>query len=147
MLIKTYAAALQSIQARTVTVEVSCTPGSYFQLVGLPDAAIKESQDRIISAIESCGYKFPGKRIVINMSPADLRKEGAAYDLPLAIGLLAADGQIPADLLDRYLIMGELSLDGSVRAIRGALPIAIQARSEGFEGFILPAPNARRRLW
>ena len=143
MLIKTYAAALQSIQARTVTVEVSCTPGSYFQLVGLPDAAIKESQDRIISAIESCGYKFPGKRIVINMSPADLRKEGAAYDLPLAIGLLAADGQIPADLLDRYLIMGELSLDGSVRAIRGALPIAIQARSEGFEGFILPAPNAR----
>ena len=143
MLIKTYAAALQSIQARTVTVEVSCTPGSYFQLVGLPDAAIKESQDRIISAIESCGYKFPGKRIVINMSPADLRKEGAAYDLPLAIGLLAADGQIPADLLDLYLIMGELSLDGSVRAIRGALPIAIQARSEGFEGFILPAPNAR----
>lgn len=143
MLIKTYAAALQSIQARTVTVEVNCTPGSYFQLVGLPDAAIKESQDRIISAIESCGYKFPGKRIVINMSPADLRKEGAAYDLPLAIGLLAADGQIPADLLDRYLIMGELSLDGSVRAIRGALPIAIQARSEGFEGFILPAPNAR----
>ena len=111
--------------------------------MGLPDAAIKESQDRIISAIESCGYKFPGKRIVINMSPADLRKEGAAYDLPLAIGLLAADGQIPADLLDRYLIMGELSLDGSVRAIRGSLPIAIQARSEGFEGFILPAPNAR----
>ena len=95
MLVKTYAAALQSIQARTVTIEVSCTRGSYFQLVGLPDTAIKESQDRIISAIESSGYKFPGKRIVINMSPADLRKEGAAYDLPLAIGLLAADGQIP----------------------------------------------------
>ena len=143
MLIKTYAAALQSIQARTVTIEVNCTPGSYFQLVGLPDTAIKESQDRIISAIESCGYKFPGKRIVINMSPADLRKEGAAYDLPLAIGILAADGQIPNDLLERYMIMGELSLDGTVRSIRGALPIAIQAREEGFEGFILPEENAR----
>ena len=143
MLVKTYAAALQSIQAQTVTIEVNCTRGSYFQLVGLPDTAIKESQDRIISAIESSGYKFPGKRIVINMSPADLRKEGAAYDLPLAIGLLAADGQIPADSLEHYMIMGELSLDGSVRPIHGALPIAIQARSEGFRGFILPEANAR----
>ncbi len=143
MLVKTYAAALQSIQARTVTIEVSCTRGSYFQLVGLPDTAIKESQDRIISAIESSGYKFPGKRIVINMSPADLRKEGAAYDLPLAIGLLAADGQIPSDLLEHYMIMGELSLDGAVRPIHGALPIAIQARSEGYRGFILPEANAR----
>ena len=143
MLVKTYAAALQSIQARTVTIEVSCTRGSYFQLVGLPDTAIKESQDRIISAIESSGYKFPGKRIVINMSPADLRKEGAAYDLPLAIGLLAADGQIPSDLLESYMIMGELSLDGAVRPIHGALPIAIQARSEGYRGFILPEANAR----
>ena len=143
MLVKTYAAALQSIQARTVTIEVSCTRGSYFQLVGLPDTAIKESQDRIISAIESSGYKFPGKRIVINMSPADLRKEGAAYDLPLAIGLLAADGQIPSDLLEHYRIMGELSLDGAVRPIHGALPIAIQARSEGYRGFILPEANAR----
>ena len=143
MLVKTYAAALQSIQAQTVTIEVNCTRGSYFQLVGLPDTAIKESQDRIISAIESSGYKFPGKRIVINMSPADLRKEGAAYDLPLAIGLLAADGQIPADSLEDYMIMGELSLDGSVRPIHGALPIAIQARSECFRGFILPEANAR----
>ena len=143
MLVKTYAAALQSIQAQTVTIEVNCTRGSYFQLVGLPDTAIKESQDRIISAIESSGYKFPGKRIVINMSPADLRKEGAAYDLPLAIGLLAADGQRPADSLEDYMIMGELSLDGSVRPIHGALPIAIQARSEGFRGFILPEGNAR----
>lgn len=143
MLVRTFAAALQSIQARTVTIEVNCTPGCYFQLVGLPDAAIKESQDRIISAIESSGYKFPGKRLVINMSPADLRKEGSAYDLPLAIGILAADGQLPADLLERYMIMGELSLDGTVRPIRGALPIAIQAREEGFEGFILPEANAR----
>lgn len=143
MLVKTYAAALQSIQALTVTIEVSCTRGSYFQLVGLPDTAIKESQDRIIAAIESCGYRFPGKRIVINMSPADLRKEGAAYDLPLAIGLLAADDQIPADLLGQYMIMGELSLDGTLRPLRGALPIAIQARSEGYKGIILPVENAR----
>lgn len=143
MLVKTYAAALQSIQAQTVTIEVSCTRGSYFQLVGLPDTAIKESQDRIIAAIESCGFRFPGKRIVINMSPADLRKEGTAYDLPLAIGLLAADDQIPASMLSKYMIMGELSLDGTLRPIRGALPIAIQARSEGFKGFILPKENAR----
>ena len=143
MLVKTYAAALQSIQALTVTIEVSCTRGSYFQLVGLPDTAIKESQDRIIAAIESCGYRFPGKRIVINMSPADLRKEGTAYDLPLAIGLLAADEQIPADRLSQYMIMGELSQDGTLCPIKGALPIAIQARSEGYKGFILPAENAR----
>lgn len=143
MLVKTFAAALQSINARTVTVEVNCTPGVYFQLVGLPDAAIKESQDRIISAIECSGYKFPGKRIVINMSPADLRKEGSAYDLPLAIGILAADEQMPCDALEQYMIMGELSLDGSLRPIRGALPIAIQARAEGYKGLILPRQNAR----
>ncbi|KGN97412.1 YifB family Mg chelatase-like AAA ATPase [Porphyromonas sp. COT-290 OH3588] len=143
MLVKTYAAALQSINARTVTIEVSCTPGSYFQLVGLPDTAIKESQDRIISAIQSCGYRYPGRRIVINMSPADLRKEGSAYDLPLAIGILAADEQIPSEPLERLMIMGELSLDGSLQPIRGALPIAIQARSEGYEGLILPKSNAQ----
>lgn len=143
MLVKTYAAALQSINAQTVTIEVNCTPGSYFQLVGLPDAAIKESQDRIISAIECSGYCFPGRRLVINMSPADLRKEGASYDLPLAIGILAADGQIPSERLERLMIMGELSLDGSLRPIRGALPIAIQARAEGYEGLILPMENAR----
>lgn len=143
MLVKTYAAALQSINARTVTIEVNCTPGSYFQLVGLPDAAIKESQDRIISAIECSGYRFPGRRLVINMSPADLRKEGASYDLPLAIGILAADQQVPQDRLERLMIMGELSLDGTLRPIRGALPIAIQARAEGYEGLILPQANAR----
>lgn len=142
MLVKTYAAALQSINACTVTIEVNCTPGSYFQLVGLPDAAIKESQDRIISAIENSGYKFPGKRIVINMSPADLRKEGSAYDLPIAIGILAADEQIPADSLERFMMMGELMLDGTLRGVRGALPISIQARSEGFEGLIVPEVNA-----
>lgn len=142
MLVKTFAAALQSINARTVTIEVNCSPGAYFQLVGLPDTAIKESQDRIISAMESSGYRFPGKRIVINMSPADLRKEGSAYDLPLAIGLLAADEQIPVEGLERYMLMGELMLDGTLRPIRGALPIAIQARSEGFDALIVPEANA-----
>lgn len=143
MLVKTYAAALLSIEARTVTVEVSCTPGSYFQVVGLPDAAIKESQDRIISAIASSGYRFPGRRVVINMSPADLRKEGSAYDLSMAIGLLAADQQILPDRLGQYLLMGELSLDGTLQSIRGALPVALQARQEGFRGIILPQCNAR----
>lgn len=142
MLIRTYAAALQSISARTITVEVSCAPGSYFQLVGLPDAAVKESQDRIISAIESSGHRFPGKRIIINMSPADLRKEGAAYDLPLAIGILGADEQIPTDKLERVMLMGELMLDGTLRPIRGALPIAIQAQADGFDALILPEDNA-----
>ncbi len=143
MLVKTYAAALQSINARTVTIEVNCTAGTYFQVVGLPDAAIKESQDRIISAINCCGYKFPGKRLVINMSPADLRKEGSAYDLPLAIGILSADEQIPNEGLDKLMLMGELSLDGMLRPIKGALPIAIQAKEEGFEYLILPKENAK----
>lgn len=142
MLVRTFAAALQSIHARTVTIEVSCTSGSYFQLVGLPDAAVKESQDRIVSAIETSGYKFPGKRIVINMSPADLRKEGTAYDLPMAIGILAADEQITAPGLEGYMLMGELMLDGTLRPIRGALPIAIQARAEGYRGLIVPIENA-----
>ncbi len=143
MLVKTYAAALQSIHASTVTVEVNCTSGSYFQVVGLPDAAIKESQDRIISAIDCCGYKFPGKRLVINLSPADLRKEGSAYDLPLAIGILASDEQIPSERLEKIMLMGELSLDGSLRPIKGALPIAIQAEQEGFDSLILPRENAK----
>ncbi len=143
MLVKTYAAALQSINARTVTIEVNCSSGSYFQVVGLPDAAIKESQDRIISAIDCCGYKFPSKRLVINMSPADLRKEGSAYDLPLAIGILSADEQIPSQALESIMMMGELSLDGGLRPIKGALPIAIQAQKEGFETLILPKENAK----
>lgn len=142
MLVKTYAAALQSINAQTVTIEVDCSPGSYFQLVGLPDTAVKESQDRIFASIHSCGYRYPGKRIVINMSPADLRKEGTAYDLPLAVGILAAAEDIPHESLGRYMMMGELMLDGTLRPIKGALPIAIQARAEGFEGLIVPRENA-----
>lgn len=143
MLVKTYAAALQSIDAITVTIEVNCTAGSYFQLVGLPDAAVKESYDRIASAIQASGYKFPAKNIVINMSPADIRKEGTAYDLPLAVGILAADEAIPHEQLRQCMIMGELGLDGTLRPIKGVLPIAIKALEEGFERFILPAENAR----
>lgn len=142
MLIRTYAAALQSINACTITVEVSCTPGSHFQLVGLPDTAVKESHERISSAIRSSGYQYPGRRIIINMSPADLRKEGAAYDLPLAIGMLAADEQIPAERVERMMFMGELMLNGTLRPIRGALPIAIQARAEGFDALVVPKANA-----
>ncbi|WP_329904755.1 YifB family Mg chelatase-like AAA ATPase [Porphyromonas pogonae] len=142
MLVKTYAAALQSIYATTVTIEVHSTPGVYFQLVGLPDAAVKESHDRIVSAIESSGFRFPGTHIVINMSPAHIKKEGTAYDLPLAIGILASNEIIPDDNLGKYMIMGELSLDGSLKPVKGALPIAIQARVEGFEGLILPKQNA-----
>ncbi len=143
MLTRTYAAALQSITALTVTVEVNCLPGSYFHLVGLPDTAIKESQDRVATALSNSGYTYPGKHIVVNLSPADIRKEGSAYDLPIAIALLVADEQVQIQGLERYMLMGELMLDGTIRPIKGALPIAIQARSEGFEGLILPKENAR----
>jgi magnesium chelatase family protein len=142
MLVKTYAAAVSGITATIITVEVSCTKGIQFYLVGLPDNAVRESHERIISALNVSGYRFPHNRIVINMAPADIRKEGSAYDLPLAIGILAAAGDFDAKLLDRYMLMGELSLDGSLTPIKGALPIAIKARQEGFKGFILPEQNA-----
>lgn len=142
MLSRTYAAALQSIQARPVAVEVNCLPGAYFHLVGLPDTAVKESQDRIAAALVNSGYKYPMKHIIVNLSPADIRKEGAAYDLPIAVALLAADQQIEAPNLERYMIMGELMLDGSLRPIKGALPIAIEAKQGRFEGLILPEANA-----
>ena len=143
MLVKTFAAALHSIDALTVTVEVNITRGCYLSMVGLPDAAVRESLDRIRSTYDCLNIAFPQKSITINLSPADIKKEGTAYDLPLAIALMAADGIIGADSLPRYMIMGELSLDGSLRPIKGALPIAIQARAEGFDGLILPAENAR----
>lgn len=142
MLVKTYAAAVQGISAIAVTIEVSCTKGIQFFLVGLPDSAVRESHERIISALQVSGYAFPRNRIVINMAPADIRKEGSAYDLPLAVGILAAAGQIDSTRLGRYLLMGELSLDGALKPVRGALPIAIMARNAGFEGFILPQANA-----
>ena len=143
MLVKSFAAAVQGISATLITVEVNCSKGVQFFLVGLPDVAVRESHERIISALQVSGYTFPRNRIVVNMAPADIRKEGSAYDLPLAVGILAAAEQIQPDRLSDYLLMGELSLDGSLNPIKGALPIAIKAREEGFKGFILPKQNAR----
>lgn len=143
MLVKSYAAAVQGISATIITIEVNCTKGIQFFLVGLPDVAVRESHERIISALQVNGYKFPRNRIVINMAPADIRKEGSSYDLPLAVGILAAAEELDASRLRDYLLMGELSLDGSVQPIKGALPIAIKAREEGFKGFLVPKANAR----
>lgn len=143
MLVKSYAAAVQGISATIITIEVNCTKGIQFFLVGLPDVAVRESHERIISALQVSGYKFPRNRIVINMAPADIRKEGSSYDLPLAVGILAAAEELNASRLGHYLLMGELSLDGSVQPIKGALPIAIKAREEGFKGFLVPKANAR----
>ena len=143
MLVKTYGSAVYGINATTITIEVNVTKGVNFILVGLPDNAVKESHKRIVTAIRNNGFKNPGKEVVVNMSPADIRKEGSSYDLPIAIGILAASEQIVADDIDKYIIMGELSLDGGLQPIKGALPIAIQARKEGFKGFILPIQNAR----
>lgn len=143
MLVKTYGCAINGIGATLVTVEVSVDLGVNFMLVGLPDNAVKESRERISTAIGQYGYHIPGKKVVINMAPADLRKEGTAYDLTLALGILAAAGNIRADRLEDYVIMGELSLDGSLRPIKGALPIAIEARRHKFKGIILPVDNAR----
>lgn len=143
MLSKVYGAAVQGIDATLITIEVNSTRGCMFYLVGLPDSAVKESQHRIHSALEVSGYKIPTSRLTINMAPADIRKEGAAYDLPIAIGLLSAKELVATDLLDQFLLMGELSLDGTLQPIRGALPIAILARELGFKGFILPKANAR----
>ena len=143
MLVKVFGATVQGIDALVVTIEVNCTKGIRFMMVGLPDAAVKESHERIQSALTHNNYKFPRRQVIINMSPADLRKEGAAYDLPLAIGLLAADEQISPEKLSQYMVMGELSLDGSILPIKGALPMAIKARELGFKGLIVPHENVR----
>ncbi|MDO5523920.1 MAG: YifB family Mg chelatase-like AAA ATPase [Bacteroidia bacterium] len=143
MLIKVFGAAVQGINATLITIEVNVTRGIKFFLVGLPDASVKEAHERIKSAIQENGFKFPRQQIVINMSPADLRKEGSDYDLPLAMGILGASELIKSDKLSDYLIMGELSLDGNILPIKGALPIAIMARENGFKGFILPTENAK----
>ena len=143
MLIKVFGAAVQGIDATLITIEVNSSRGCMFYLVGLPDSAVKESHQRIISALQVNGYRIPTSNIVINMAPADIRKEGSAYDLPLAIGMLAAGEIIQSDKLNHYLMMGELSLDGSLQPIKGALPIAIKARELGFEGIIVPRQNAR----
>jgi len=143
MLVKTFGSAVSGVDAITITVEVNVDRGMKFFMVGLPDNAVKESQQRIEAALKNVGYKMPGKKTVINMAPADIRKEGSAYDLTIAIGILAASGQMNEEKVDDYIIMGELSLDGSLQPIKGALPISIQARKEGFKGFILPKVNAK----
>ncbi len=143
MLVKVFGAAVQGINAITITIEVNCSKGIKFMLVGLPDASVKESHERIISALQVNGYKFPRQQIIINMSPADIKKEGSAYDLPLAVGILAAAGTIQSDKLNDFMIMGELSLDGTILPVKGVLPMAIKARESGFKGVILPAHNAK----
>ncbi len=142
MLVKTFGAAVQGIDAIQVTIEVDTSTGYAYHLVGLPDTAVKEGYQRVVSALRQAKIDFPRRHTVVNLAPADVKKEGAAYDLPIAIGILASAGKIPSDTLSRFMIMGELSLDGSLLPIRGALPMSILARSLGFEGMILPRANA-----
>lgn len=143
MLVKTFGSAVYGIEAIGITIEVNISPGTKYYMVGLPDNAVKESLHRVESAIQSAGFRMPRQKIVVNLAPADIRKEGSAYDLAIAIGILAASGQVNQEQLEDYLIMGELSLDGSLQGIKGALPIAIQGRKEGFKGLFLPQQNAR----
>jgi magnesium chelatase family protein len=143
MLVKVYAAAIHGVNANVITIEVNCTKGIKFFLVGLPDISIKESHERITSALNVNGLKFPRNQIVVNMAPADIRKEGAAYDLPLAIGILAGAEKVKSEKIEDYMMVGELSLDGSLKPVKGVLPIAIKAKECGFKGIILPQDNAR----
>ncbi|MBU2649799.1 MAG: YifB family Mg chelatase-like AAA ATPase [Bacteroidetes bacterium] len=143
MLVKTFGSAIVGIDALTITVEVSIDQGVAFFMVGLPDSAVKESHQRIEAALRHNGFHIPGKKIVINLAPADIRKEGSAYDLTIAIGILAASQQIKHEKVGEYIIMGELSLDGGLQPVKGALPIAIEAKRKGFKGILLPFVNAR----
>lgn len=142
MLVKTFGYAVHGINATKVIIEVNILQGVNFFIVGLPDSAIKESQQRINASLRNNGFKMPGKQITINMAPADIRKEGSAYDLPIAIGIMAASDQLQSEQLNQYAIMGELSLDGEIRPIKGCLPIAIKAKQDGLKGIILPSQNA-----
>lgn len=141
MLVKVYGSAVQGIDACIITIEVQVERGIKFFLVGLPDSAVRESHERIVTALQESGFRYPSRQIIINMAPADVRKEGAAYDLPLAVGILAADGVISTDFLHNYIIMGELSLDGSLMPLRGALSMALKAKESGFRGIVLPKQN------
>ncbi|MEI6312941.1 MAG: YifB family Mg chelatase-like AAA ATPase [Bacteroidota bacterium] len=143
MLVKTFGSAVFGVDSTTITVEVDVSKGIKYYMVGLPDNAVKESWQRIETALKQLGYRMPNKKIVINLAPADIRKEGSAYDLPMAIGVLAASEQLLCDRLESYVIMGELSLDGGIQPIKGALPIAIQAQKEQFKYVIVPKENAR----
>ena len=142
MLAKTYGSAVYGVDAYKITVEVNVGQGTKFFMVGLPDSAVKESEQRVESAIKNFGYRMPRQKVVVNLAPADIRKEGSAYDLPIALGILKASEQLVANDLEDYVIMGELALDGELRPIKGALPIAIEARKNNFKGFILPKENA-----
>ena len=142
MLVKVYSAVVQDLDAVVVTIEVNATRGTRFALVGLPDNAVKESHERIMAAIENSGYDFPSRQITINLAPADVRKEGSGFDLPMAIGIMATENQVSTRHLNRYMMVGELSLDGSLQPIKGALPIAIKARELGYEGLFVPEANA-----
>ena len=143
MLAKTFGSAVFGIEAITITIEVNVCGGLKYFVVGLPDNAVKESMLRIESALNSSIYRMPRKRIIVNLAPADIRKEGSAYDLPIAIGILSASGQFFSSKLEEYLILGELSLDGGIQPVKGVLPIAIQGKRDGFKGLILPKENAR----
>lgn len=143
MLVKVYGSAVHGIKAVTIVIEVVTTSGIKLSMVGLPDNAVKESEQRIRSSFETNGYKFPRQSVIVNMAPADMRKEGSAYDLPIAVAILAASEQMPSEALGNYVMMGELSLDGALQPMRGCLPMAIQAREEEFEGLIVPRANAQ----
>lgn len=143
MLIKTYGSAVYGIEATPIAIEVNISGGTKYYIVGLPDNAVKESLRRIESALSSSGFRMPRQKIVVNLAPADIRKEGSGYDLAIAIGVLAASKQLAAQKLDNYIILGELSLDGGILPVKGVLPIAVQAARDGFTGLILPAANAR----
>ncbi|MEL6560045.1 MAG: YifB family Mg chelatase-like AAA ATPase [Bacteroidota bacterium] len=143
MLAKCFGSAVYGVNASVITIEVDVGQGQRFYMVGLPDSAVKESQQRVEAAMKSHNYYMPRNKVVINLAPADIKKEGSAYDLPISLGILKASGQINADNIDQYIIMGELALDGILRPIKGALPIAIEARKKGFKGFILPKVNAK----
>jgi magnesium chelatase family protein len=142
MVAKIYGSSVFGVNAHTITVEVNVSQGTKYFMVGLPDSAIKESEQRIEAALKHYGYKMPRQKVVVNLAPADLRKEGSSYDLPIALGILQASGQMETENLDKYIILGELSLDGILRPIKGVLPIAIEARKKGFKGFVLPKSNA-----
>ena len=143
MLVKCFSAAVQGIRAEQVTIEMHAVSGTDFVLVGLPDAAVKESRERIRSALMVNGFHLPVKQLTINMAPADLRKEGTGFDLPLAIGTLAVAEQLNSRCLDQYMLLGELSLDGTLQAVHGVLPVALCAKRCGFKGLIVPAENSK----
>jgi len=143
MVAKTFGSAVAGVDASLITIEVNVGQGTSFYMVGLPDSAVKESQQRVESALKYLGFRMPRQRVVVNLAPADIRKEGSAYDLPIAMGILQASEQVHFPYLDQYVIMGELALDGRLRPIKGVLPIAIEARKKGFKGFILPQENAK----